>query len=116
MFLAASHLASKSAETHPLFDHPLVAILTPLKLVVKDLSKAEVKDMELTFPHTTSSPSALCCSWQMNENIEPVLSLAHGQRVTCFRLERCSQWVIDRVIELDEIASYITTFPSQGPR
>ena len=115
LFLASSHLTnSKSAESHPLYDHPLCAILTPLKLVIKDVSKTELKDMELTFPHTTSSPNALCCSWQMNENLEPVLSLAHGQRVTCFRLDRCSQWVIDRVIELEEIASYITTFPRKS--
>ena len=44
--------------------------------------------------------------------LEPVLTLAHGQQITCFRFERCAAWVVDRVIPLDEIVTFVLALPS----
>ena len=111
IFMASSLLSSKS-ESHPLSDHPLCSIITPQKFIIKNLTKNELKEAELSFPHCTTSSAALSSSWLMNAKLEVIVALAHGQQITCFRFDQCKQWVVDRVVQLDEIASFVMTFPS----
>lgn len=99
----------KKFESHPLYDIPLVAWATPSKLVVRSF----VQKFELDFPHQSPSGTPLSLTWSvMNENATPSLILSHGTQITCFVLEDNQNWLIERIIQLEEICSYVIAFPS----
>ena len=67
---------------------------------------------ELDFPHqsTTGTPLSLCWSL-LNEKSVPNLILSHGTQITCFAFESNQNWLIERIIQLDEICSHVIGFP-----
>jgi len=103
-------LKQRSFTDHPLIDTPLVAWVTPTKLMVRSLQLSP--KYELDFPHqsTTGTPLSLCWSL-LNEKSVPNLILSHGTQITCFAFESNQNWLIERIIQLDEICSHVIGFP-----
>jgi hypothetical protein len=96
----------------PLYRRPLMAVITPQKLIARPITKAlEHPDYELSFPHLTRHHNALYTSWHLGSEGDPELILGHNQQITIFRFAKFSQWLVVRSIQLDEIVSFVSIVP-----